>query len=227
MTQWPIELISEELGPKHPVRKPAEVRAALAKGGLGASLVDFLAPLFEVADGGVFLDGAWRVASLEGHRASKMPDLFRWNALDEWKRYAPPATHKVFYFCSNSFGDQFGVPVTPELEVAADRVSVFWLEKYRCEVSSVPWGDIFAMTLVNDEEMAVFQARIKEHDWASHNLRPPKPTESFSWTVPILAGGEPSIDNLVISNTPLHMEFTLQILQQLPIKAAGNPKKKG
>lgn len=227
MTQWPIELIREELSAKQPVKQSTAVNAALTKGGLGATLVNFLAPLLQIADGAAFLDGAWRVASIEGDHHNKIPNLFQWNALDEWKQYAPTTTHKVFYFCSNSFGDQFGVPVTAELEVAADRLSVFWVEKYSCEISAVPWGEMFAKTLTNEDEMAVYLARTKEHKWASKHLRSPKATESFSWTVPLLAGGEPSIDNLAISNTSLHVGFTLQILQQLPPKAVGKPKKKG
>ncbi len=76
--------------------------------------VDFLAPLYASVDGATFERGYLRIYPLAGFKEHGAPTLMLWHNLKGWKQFEPPKLSDTFYFCSNVFGDLFGVQVTPD-----------------------------------------------------------------------------------------------------------------
>jgi hypothetical protein len=214
MYQWPIDEIVAKLD--SPVKKmdPSQFEKILVDHGYGKSVVEFLSPLYQQANGGTFYDGAFRIISIEGSEADRMPGLVEWNDPEDWKSYAPPAGKEIFYFCMNAFGDQFGVALDENRELARDRTGVLWLERYVYEEASLEWKNILLKFLTNESDMGTYLARLKEYEWAVGFLGKPTPWQSFSWNQPPIIGGTQDIDNMKIVPTPVNVSFTLQVIQQ-------------
>lgn len=213
MYDWPLDEIRARLD--RPVKRGdgEKIRAELASGGLGGSVADFLVPLYEHSDGGTFCDGAFRIIPLQGSKKHRVPGLLGWND-DELKEFGPAGAGNTFYFCMNAFGDLFGVPLGEDREIARDRVGVLWLDRYTYEESSVPWNEIFAKLLADQDNMAGYLGRLKDYEWASGFLGKPDIWHCFSWKLAPALGGDESIDNLQIVSASVHVSFTLQVFKQ-------------
>lgn len=106
--------------------------------------VDFLAPLYASVDGATFERGYLRIYPLAGFKEHGAPTLMLWNSLKGWKQFEPPKLSDRFYFCSNVFGDLFGVQVTPDLEMSRDRIGILWIERYEYQEAGVEWRNLFS-----------------------------------------------------------------------------------
>ena len=214
MYEWPVDAVVAKLDT--PVKKldSGKFRKGVVDQGYGESLAQFLSQLYERANGGTFYDGAFRIIPVEGSEDDQMPGLLEWNEPGSWKSYGPRGSESVFYFCMNSFGDQFGIPLDENGEIARNRTSVLWVEKSVYEESSLEWGEILLKLLSNESDMATYLARLKEHEWARGFLGEPSRWECFSWDLPPILGGPDDIDNLKIVPAPVHVSFTLQVIKQ-------------
>jgi hypothetical protein len=211
---WPIELIVKNLDRKVPKQDLEAIVKIMAAGGFGKSLINFLAPLYAVADNGTFFEGALRIISLASNAKRKILGMVDWNCDEEWKSNLPEGAKHKIYFLTNSFGDLLGVPVDAKLELLHDYSSIFSVDTYRVEESSKPWGEIMRMALSKEQSMDVFVGRRKDHDWAKKTLGPVKPSESYSWDVPPALGGAEDIDNVRIGPLSLNVSFTLQLFAE-------------
>lgn len=212
--QWPIDQIVAAAD--KPARKldKAEFTEALATAGYGIALIGFLFGLYEKAGGCTFYDSAYRIHPFRGDSRHHLPTLVEWNDLEGWKRLAPAKAQNIFYFCSNAFGDQFGMALDAKKDLANENLAVLWVEKYRFESATASWPEAMAALVTNDEAVGSYLARLKEVAWASEKLGMPAPYECYSSKVPVALGGGKTLDDIEIKPMALHVDFTLQVLSQ-------------
>lgn len=216
---WPVEDIRDALdkGPSVPPA-PSLLMAQLKEAGYGPSLIDFLAPLYGVADGASLYKGAIRFLPFEG--GDGWPSLVEWNLKADWKLAAPAKAADSFFFMANAFGDLFGIPVA-QGEISRDRVAVVWVEKGTYEESQIGWQAFMTQVLRDENSMASYIGRLKEYKWATKHLGKPALRQCYSWNLPPVLGGEAAIDNLSIVGMGVGISFTLQAIAQ----ARGKPAK--
>jgi hypothetical protein len=212
MYEWPIVDIESKCD--QPVQHLSEdqVRQALDRDGASASLIDFLTPLYASVDGATFERGSLRIYPLSGFKEHGAPTLTLWNKLNGWKQFEPPKLGDTFYFCSNVFGDLFGVPVTPDLEISRDRIGILWIERYEYQEAGVEWRTLFSSIFSSADYLNYF-ARVNKLTNLAH-LRTPAPWQCFSSNVPPLLGGPNTVQNISIQSLVVHVSFTLQLLKQ-------------
>lgn len=213
MYQWPLAQIKSSFD--HASRQPSAGRAesALSSAGLHRSLVDFLVPFYDAADGATFFDGVFRTHPLLGMQEHGIPDLVTWNDKRGWKQYEPERGYDTFYFCSNVFGDLFGVPVTSDGSILRDQIGILWVERYEYQEAVMEWRTFFPRIL-GEPAMARFFLRLDEYAWAAAPLGKPAPWECFSSNVPAVLGGPDTIENVAIQSLVVHVSFTLQVIRQ-------------
>lgn len=208
MYSWPIEKIRSAADPGVPQPEGPSVIQ-----GVPTSLQDFLLPLYQAADGASFLDGAFRIHPPAGIPPQGLPGLVAWNDPRGWKRFQPEKAYDTFYFCSNGFGDLFGIPVGLDGSILRDRVGVLWVERYEYQEVGLEWRMFFSRLLA-EPQIANFFARIPEYEWASAALGKVSPGECFSSNVPQTLGGGDTIENVAIQSLAVHVSFTLQVIRQ-------------
>jgi hypothetical protein len=187
--------------------------AMLAATGLHPSLIDFLAPFYGVADGASLFGGSLRIHPLAGIPERGMPDLVAWNDKRGWKKYQPSKVNDTFYFCSNTFGDLFGIPVDSDGSMLQDRIGILWVERYEYQEAVVEWRNLLPR-LAAEASMAKFFLRHDDYAWAAAALSKPSAAECFSSNVPRILGGPDTIDNVAIQSLIVHVSFTLQVIRQ-------------
>ena len=214
MYKWPQNLILQYLD--QPVMRInyKEFEDTLKNSGYGQSLVNFLAELYMQANGGSFYQGAFRILPLRDDEKKSIPGLISWNSQTDFKENSPINSRNTFFFCANAFGDLFGVPLEKNGEISNDKVGVLWIEKYFYEESSKEWNEIFTKLLKNQDSMGTYLARLKEYEWVQEHIGRPQIWECYSWSLPILLGGEAKIDNIKISPMAVHVSFSLQVIKQ-------------
>lgn len=218
MYQWPLNEIASMRDAASPKIRADGVTPMLASAGLAKSLADFLAPLYDIADGASFFDGTLRIHPMGGMPAHGMPDLIAWNDARGWKRHQPEKANDTFFFCSNAFGDLFGIPVNPDGSVLQDRIGILWVERYEYQEAVVEWRNLFPR-LTGEVAMAKFFLRLDEYAWAASTLGKPAAEACFSSNVPAVLGGPDSIENVAIQALVVHVSFTLQVIRQARQKA--------
>lgn len=220
---WRLDEIAALLDAAPLKTHETEVRRDLAALGVHPTLVELLAPLYATADGATFFGGRLRLHPLHGDPEHGLPGLAGWNDRDDWQRFEPRKVNGTFYFASNAFGDQLGIPVDAEGAVLFDRVGVLWVERYTYQEAKIPWRDFFSR-LAGDASIASFFLRMAEHDWAAESLGTPAPRQCFSSNVPVLLGGPDTLENVAIQPMAVHVSFTLQVIDQAQHQAsAGAP----
>ena len=183
------------------------VAQLLASFNLHASLVDFLTELYQTAQGATFFAGHLRLYPLAGDPQLGLPDLATWNGRDGWHQYQPQKINNTFFFCSNTFGDQFGIPVDGDGAILHDRIGMLWVEKGEYQEAKLTWHALFPR-LASDEAMAKFLLRLDEHAWAAGTHGVPTSWQCFSSNVPVMLGGPDTIDNIAIQSMAVHVSFT-------------------
>jgi hypothetical protein len=221
MYQWPTAEILRALDAPVPPLDAEEVRRSICEGGYGPRLADLLAGLYAVANGGTFLSGALRVLPLGGEPGER-PSLLEWNDPEDWKRFAPPASRRAFFFLSNGFGDLLGVPLDDGHDLARNTTTALWIEQYKQEESTLGWDRIFSKVLADEDFMATFLARLKEYEWAGGALGYPGRDRCFSWIVLPTMGGSEGIENLQQVSTYVHVSFSLQVYREF-LDSPGEP----
>jgi hypothetical protein len=213
MYDWPLSQIQANWD--QPVEKlpEEELRVALTCAGVGPSLVDFLVPLYGVANGATFFDGAIRILPFEGFKSHGFPGLLAWNDPKGWKQFEEPKLSDTFYFCVNAFGDLFGIPVSEHLEIVRDRIGMLWVERYEYQEAGVEWRRFFS-AMFDQPDYAKYFARLHQYQWVVKQLGKPAPWQSFSSNVPVVLGGPNTVENISIQSLPVHASFTLQLLKQ-------------
>lgn len=210
---WPLEAIARHLDPEHVPAEAEAVRRRLAEWPLHPELVDRLQALYDRFDAATFFQGRWRLHPLGGYLAHGLPDLATWNHPGLWKQHEPHKGSDTFFFCSNSFGDQFGIPIHPDGRIRDDRVGVLWVERFVYQEAKLPWHT-FLSRLAREEAVQAFFLRTEEHAWAAQALGTPAPWQCFSSNVPVMLGGSDRIDNVSIQSLAVHVSFTLQVIGQ-------------
>lgn len=220
---WRLDEITALLDTAPQKSHEPEVRRELGALGVHPTLVELLAPLYATADGATFFGGRLRLHPLHGDPEHGLPGLAGWNDRNDWQRFEPRKVNGTFYFASNTFGDQLGIPVDTEGAVLFDRVGVLWVERFTYQEAKVPWADFFSR-LAGDASVAKFFLRMDEHDWAAGSLGTPAPWECFSSNVPDILGGPDTLENVAIQPMAVHVSFTLQVIDQAQRQAsAGAP----
>jgi hypothetical protein len=223
MYQWPLNEIAPMRDTARPQVRTDGVASMLASAGLARSLTDFLAPFYDIADCASFFDGALRIHPLGGMPTHGTPDLIAWNDARGWKRHQPDKANDTFFFCSNVFGDLFGIPVNADGSVLQDRIGILWVERYEYQEAVVEWRNLFPR-LAAEVAMAKFFLRLDEYAWAASTLGKPAAEACFSSNVPAVLGGSDTIENVAIQALVVHVSFTLQVIRQARQKAeAGAP----
>jgi hypothetical protein len=213
MSLWPVEEIKSMRDSVQPATLGIRAAEILASAGLHPSLVDFLAPFCDVVDGTTLLNGTLRPLPLLGQPEHGMPDLVAWNDKAGWKQFQPDKDYDTFYFCSNTFGDLFGIPVSADGSILRDRVGILWTERYEYQEAKVEWRT-FLSRLANEAAMAKFFLRLDEYAWAASALGKPASWQCFSSNVPMILGGPNTIENVAIQSLAVHVSFTLQVIRQ-------------
>lgn len=220
---WPLEEIVSQLDTEPLPMQEESVRKQLADLGVHRELVELLQPLYARSGASTFFKSTLRLHPLAGDPEHGVPDLVAWNHPQMWKQYEPKKVNDTFYFCSNSFGDQFGIPVTQDGGILHDRIGVLWVERFTYQEAKVPWHTFFTR-LAAEEAMQKFFLRTDEHAWAAQALGAPPPWQCFSSNVPAMLGGSDSIDNVSVQAMAVHVSFTLQLIAQAQQQSlAGRP----
>lgn len=213
MYQWPVEVMQAHLDAPVQAFAPEEVKQVFTHAGLGQSLIDFLTPLYANFNGATFFDGAFRILPVEGFESHGFPLLMDWNSSRGWKRFEDTKANDTFYFCSNGYGDLFGIAISPEREILADRIGIYWVERYEYQEAGVQWQAFFPR-MFETPDYANFFARVEQYRWAVAQRGKPAPWQCFSSNVPPVLGGPATIDNIAIQSLAVHVSFTSQLLQQ-------------
>lgn len=221
--QWPMDVIASALDQPQPQQNEAQLEAKLAALGLDQFLVDFLAPLYSKTDGATLFDKGLRMHPLDGTPDGELAGLADWNSQDGWKQYEPQKINGTFYFCSNAFGDQFGIPVDAEGKILNDRIGILWVERCEYQEAKLEWRTFF-VRLAGEEAMRSSFLRRNEYDWAAPVLGVPQSWECFSSKVPPVLGGPDTIDNITIQSMPVHVSFSLQVIGQARRRTAPGDK---
>lgn len=213
MYDWPLDQIQANWDQPAGRLSEEELRVALSRAGVGLSLVEFLIPVYGIANGASFFDGAMRILPFEGFKSHGLPGVLAWNDVNGWKRFEEPKLNDTFYFCVNAFGDLFGVPVNRDLEIARDRVGMLWVERYEYQEAGVEWRHLFS-AIFEQADYAKYFARLDQYQWVVKQLGKPAPWQCFSSNVPAALGGPNTIENISIQSLRVHVAFTLQLLKQ-------------
>ncbi len=214
---WPFELLValRDRSATTAMTAPADGTVAdqLAALQLHPSLVGFLSGLYEAAQGATFFNSRLRLYPIAGDPDRGLPNLAAWNHVDGWQQYQPQKINHTFFFCSNTFGDQFGIPIDADGAVLHDRLGMLWVERFEYQEAKINWHTLFPR-LADDPAMANFVLRNDEHAWAAGTLGVPLAWQCFSSNVPALLGGPDTIDNIALQSMPVHVSFTLQVIAE-------------
>lgn len=190
-----------------------ELTTRFGNAGMAPSLLEFLVPPYAEASGATFFNGAFRIHPADGFKDHGLPSLVTWNHAQGWKQFEDSKANDTFYFCSNSFGDLFGIPVTAEREKANDRVGMLWVEKYEYQEAGIEWKHMISR-LFSEPGFANYFARLEQHEWLVNRLGRPAAWQCFSSNVPQILGGPNTLENISIQSLGVHVSFTLQLLKQ-------------
>jgi len=207
---WPIAelLASVDATPSgHDVK---EVRTFLFESGLPESLIDFLAPLYAALDGATFLQGRLRLLPLEGDPENGLPDLISWNHPAGWQQFVESGRPAV-YFMTNTFGDQFGVPVDEDYELGEDRVAMLWINKSEFQEGGYRWSDL-AKGIGSDPRAAAYFGRKDEADWAKQHLGEIETWQVYGMKAPAALDGPSTPENFVVRTMVEHVMLTPQLI---------------
>jgi hypothetical protein len=211
--QWNFSEINAHLDRPAERLSEDQIMKTFSASGMAPSLMEFLVPLYAEANGATFLDGAFRVLPLWGLREHGFPSLLEWNDPRGWKQFEEPKANDTFYFCANAFGDLFGLPITPQMEMAKDRIGMLWTERYEYQEAGIEWNRMI-LRLLTERDFANYFARMEQYNWLVKTVGRPDPWQCFSSNVPQILGGQNSIDNIAIQSLRVHVSFTLQLLKQ-------------
>lgn len=189
-------------------RAPLEVSATE----MGEKLYGpIMMPLIARANGFITRNRIFRVFGTEGDEI--VPSIQEWNN-SEWKLEYGNKTHNLLFFAEDIFGNQYA------LQTHDEKVS---LVRFQCEGGEVETvsGGVKALidAFISPETSALL-------DWALVKTAfqrglSPNPNEHLAFELPLIAGGDYSIDNITVESTELHLGTLSQLSRELQNYPAG------
>lgn len=171
-----------------------------------------LITLLGVADGFITGDGLFRVFGF-GHD-DQLPSLEQWNR-SEWKQAYGPLAHGIVFIAEDVFGDQYGYDFRGKRQFVK-----FYCEGGEIEAleGGINWFiealvDPFGSGALDGELVKAVRLRGK---WPSHK-------EHLAFKLPLIAGGDRTVDNLEVESVDLHLGILAQLSRQNLDQVDGTP----
>ena len=164
-----------------------------------------LTPLIAQANGFITRNRIFRVFGTEGDET--VPGIQEWNN-SEWKLDYGDKTHNLLFFAEDIFGNQYAI------QTHDGKVSLL---RFLCEggdVETVSGGvRVLIDAFISPETSTLL-------DWALVNAAfqrglSPNPNEHLAFEMPLIAGGDYSVDNITVENSELHLGILSQLSREL------------